>query len=334
MLAFQKPASCRVCGSPLEPHLSAVRDEVYGVTGVWNLARCQDPACGVVYLSHDLSDDQLSGFYADYGTHSQPVLHATGVKRIYRDALKHISARRLGYPTRQDGAAGYLAALLDRIPFFRQTALARMFWLPYRQDGRLIEIGFGNGQSLVQLREAGWAVAGSEFDAVCVEQARALGLDVVQGSFFDARYETAASDAVVASHVIEHVPDPVAFVHEAARVLRPGGYLVLVTPNAASRDARRMGRNWRGLEVPRHLSIHTPGSLRAMAEQAGFTDIEVFGTPLGGFIMQQSRELSRGSRVSSSQGLKTVPYSVLASAVATWKPADSDEIVLRCRLSA
>ena len=171
---------------------------------------------------------------------------------------------------------------------------------------------------------------GSEFDQTCIDQARALGLDAVQGNFADGLFTAASTDAVVASHTIEHLTDPGAFIREAYRVLRPGGMLVLATPNAHSRDALKKGKDWRGLEVPRHLSIHTPGSLTRMAKDANFINVEVTGTPLSGFILQQSDELARGQTPSPAQSRKTWRYNVEASLMTMRHDQHSDEIVLRC----
>jgi hypothetical protein len=104
----------------------------------------------------------------------------------------------------------------------------------------------------------------------------------------------------------------------------------MVTPNARSRDSRRSGAAWRGLEVPRHLSIHTPASLAMLAQQTGYTSIEVIGTPLGGFIAQQSAELRRGRQPSRVQNKMTIPYSIAETARAALSNNSCDEIVLVC----
>lgn len=332
MLVYARPQCCRVCDAGIEPYLDKVEDRVYGVPGQWRFVRCVNPSCGVIYLDHDLTGEQLAGFYEGYGTHSSPVLAASGIKRLYRSALGAVQDSRLGYRSRRGVVARVAGAIAAQIPFFRESALSRVFWLPAKPGGRVLEVGFGNAQGMTHLRDAGWDVVGCEFDDVCIRQARSLGFDVHHGSLIEAGFPADSFDAVVASHTIEHVPDPVAFIREAARVLRKGGHLVLLTPNAASSDAARFGRDWRGLEAPRHLSIHTPGSLRRMAQDAGFTGIEVFGTPLGGFIRQQSRELGHGRKASSRQSLKTMPHNAAASLIAATRNLASEEIVLRCEM--
>lgn len=332
-LIHERPHRCRVCCGPVEPWISKVEDRIYGVAGEWSFVRCAGAECGVIYLDHDLTVEQLAGFYAGYGTHSPPVLTARGVKRLYRDALAAVQQRQLGYAGNVERRARWIGGVLERIAFFRQSALSRLFWLPARVDGRVLEVGFGNGQALAQLRSAGWNVVGCEFDSICIAQARALNFEVHEGGLIDAQFAADSFDAVVANHAIEHVPDPAAFVREAARVLKPGGRMVLVTPNAASRDARRYGADWRGLEVPRHLSIHTPQSLARMAQDAGFARVEVFGTPLGGFILQQTRELHAGKPVSPRQNWKTMIYNLRAARIAKRNHLDSEEIVLSCEMS-
>lgn len=332
MLVFARPSACLVCAAPLMPWLEDVEDRVYGVAGAWRYTRCVGPDCGTVHLDHDLTADQLAGFYAAYSTHSAPVLTASGIKRLYRDALGSIQHELLGYATHPGNAARLAGKVLSAVPFFRQNALARLFWLPAKPCGRVVEVGYGNGQGLATLRAAGWEVIGCEFDAECINAAREKGFEVYSGGLDDARLPAASVDAVVASHLVEHVPDPTAFVREAARILRPGGRLVLLTPNAAGHDAVRFGRDWRGLEPPRHLTVHTPSSLHRMATAAGFGEISVFGTALGGFIMQQTRELAAGEVPSPQQGRKTVRYHFAAGLRNALDDLASDEIVMQCRL--
>jgi 2-polyprenyl-3-methyl-5-hydroxy-6-metoxy-1,4-benzoquinol methylase len=157
-----------------------------------------------------------------------------------------------------------------------------------------------------------------------------MGFAVKQGDFASDLFEPGSPDAVVAWHTVEHVPDPVAFIRAAYAALKPGGRLMPSTPNGTSYGAIHMRQHWRGLEVLRHLSLHNPASLRAMAQVARFADIGVLGTPHGGFIWQQSHQLRKGSLVSTRQSLRTLPYNVLAAAINVIAPSKSNEIILRC----
>jgi len=86
-------------------------------------------------------------------------------------------------------------------------------------------------------------------------------------------------DAVLALEVLEHLPDPPGALREMARVLRPGGPLVVTTPNAAfihERLPTYSGRPGGQTAKPEadgagHLFAFTPAELRRLADDAGFT---------------------------------------------------------------
>ncbi len=71
-------------------------------------------------------------------------------------------------------------------------------------------------------------------------------------------------------HVIEHLFDPIGTLKICRRLLKPGGRLLVVTPNAASLGHAAFKAAWRGLEVPRHLFLFSRESLEICLEQAGF----------------------------------------------------------------
>lgn len=82
-------------------------------------------------------------------------------------------------------------------------------------------------------------------------------------------------DAIVASHVIEHLADPGAFLAAARDRLKPGGRLVLATPNRQAWVRRAAHRLWgvSFFDDPTHVRFYSPAELRACLRQTGFEQV-------------------------------------------------------------
>lgn len=74
-------------------------------------------------------------------------------------------------------------------------------------------------------------------------------------------------NSILAGEVIEHIPNPRAFIRECWRVLEWNGVLALSTPNKKS----WLNRLTRSYEMPLHLSLFDPESLRILLNEEGFT---------------------------------------------------------------
>lgn len=141
----------------------------------------------------------------------------------------------------------------------------------YKQSGALLDIGCATGLFLDGMRRRGnWELLGLEPSAPAAEAARRLGLRVITGTLEETDFPTGHFDVVTLWDVIEHLHDPAGALRRIARILKPGGILVIRTPNFDSWEARLFGRYWAGLEPPRHLFVFTPQTLGAMLAQAGF----------------------------------------------------------------
>lgn len=103
------------------------------------------------------------------------------------------------------------------------------FYAKYVAGRRVLDVGCGRGEFLA--RDARNAV-GIDVDPALVESCRAQGFDAYCMSAMALDFADGSFEAVHAAQLIEHFspPDAVRFLGEVARVLRPGGYVLLTTP--------------------------------------------------------------------------------------------------------
>jgi len=136
------------------------------------------------------------------------------------------------------------------------------------EPGRVLDIGCGPGWLLSAL-DPGWKKHGVEISAAAAEHAARHG-EIFIGPFEDAAFEPRSFDLIVMYHVIEHLPDPVEALALALELLRPGGQLLLGTPDFDSGCARRFGNQYRMLHDPTHISLFSNDSMHRCLRDAGF----------------------------------------------------------------
>ncbi len=145
---------------------------------------------------------------------------------------------------------------------------------PYRRTGRLVEIGFGRGDFLRTARRHGWDVVGTETSVLAVAKLREEGITVLSGESATRELPREQFDVAVALEVIEHVGDFAALLVDLRTALRPGGLLVLSTPNLDSLTRRFIGSRWR-IFATEHRWYFSPGTLRHALRGAGFRPLRV-----------------------------------------------------------
>lgn len=323
--------SCISCGAEGRLLYQDLKDRLFSIQGGWRMLQCSNTACDLHWLDPAPLPELLPSFYEQYHTHTAEPLGGTA-KRVFTQSVNAFLSAKYGYQATTAGPGRIGRWLIQFIPTLRDDASARVFWLSRIVRGRLLEVGFGNGATLARLSDFGWDVVGVEFDAVSVNLARTLGLDARIGSIEDAAFPSGTFDAVVASHLIEHLSDPQGFLRECRRVLKADGRLVLTTPNASSLGHRLFAANWRGLEPPRHLHIFGPKALSALARNAGFKDVKVTTTARSGSILAQSLRLALRASPSSAGRLEIELAALIGWMLGLFAgPQSGEELRLECR---
>jgi SAM-dependent methyltransferase len=123
-------------------------------------------------------------------------------------------------------------------------------------------------------------VSGIDVEPDVVWFARELGLDVTAADAETDPLQEGPFDAVTLWGMLQLAYRPQRLLERIREVLSPGGVLAIGVSNAGGLGARVFGASWRGLGLPRHLTHFTPGTLRRLAEWAGYEVIrQHFETP-------------------------------------------------------
>lgn len=138
--------------------------------------------------------------------------------------------------------------------------------------GELLEVGCGYGYLLDLARPLFSSRTGTEFSFEAAAIARATGADVVVGGVEQLPVE-AKFDCVLATQVIEHIYDPLPFVKELVSHTKPGGRIVLATPDIGGALRKILGLRWPSFKVPEHVMYYDFDTLGLLLRQAGLEDV-------------------------------------------------------------
>ena len=228
--------SCPVCSYLTTTFKQKLYDDRYGYPGQFELVRCQ--SCDHVSLRYDFSTEQIVELYSKY------------YPRSSFDIEKHKPHKEiLGLRAWFDG----------------------LYCNPFKyvpRNVRVLDIGCGFGESLGYYEGRGCEAYGVEADENIRRVVKKFGYKVHVGLFEPDIYEPDFFDYATMAQVIEHTIDPVETFKDIAKVLKPGGCLILSTPNAKGWGARIFGKKWINWHAPYHLHFFSEKSMKLSAEKA------------------------------------------------------------------
>lgn len=238
--AFEYPA-CPLCHGH-------DRTFPYELEEGYRVARCQ--TCGTHYL--------------------YPRLTEAAIQLVYQDPTYY-----------QGGRSGYA----DTSYFDQEMALRATFKCLLRNlrtrgmtGGDLLEVGCGYGYLLDEARSLFVRRVGTEFSPHAAAHARETGADVFVGGV-EQLPRDAKFDSALAIQVIEHIYDPIRFMKQLLAHIKPGGYVLLATPDIGGALRKLMGKSWPSFKVPEHVIYFDFDTLKRLMTEAGLAGVRRFPYP-------------------------------------------------------
>jgi SAM-dependent methyltransferase len=190
------------------------------------------------------------------------------------------------YPGRETNSAFQGAEVVERLEQVderrRGYFVRRLERLENRMGGahpgsRLLEVGCGAGILLQEARRRGWRADAIELAPELAARARRNNPDarIATADIQTLEPQGPPYDAAIALDVLEHVLEPLTMVENCRELLRPGGLLLLQTPNTRSLRARIQGGTWDMLDPDQHLNLFSPDALRVLLTTVGFEILEM-----------------------------------------------------------
>lgn len=233
---------CKTCGSLVELFLQEVFDDRYGYPKYFDILVCKN--CGMFQTHAPL----LKGEIADLYTHYYPREDIN--PRKIRDDFKPES--------------GFVA----RVKRWFSGNHRIHYDLPLSIDNKkILEVGCGDGSSLLQLKEMGYDAYGVETDENIKKVRDELHLPIHIGTVEDADFKPGQFDYIIANQLIEHIIDLGSFIESCKKLLKDDGIIIFSTPNAESIYRKLCGKKWINWHIPYHQQVFTKKSLALLLQK-------------------------------------------------------------------
>ncbi len=253
--------------------------------------RCKD--CSLVYENPRFSETELAEFYS-----------------------------KESYFVQQDSrcpAVGYRDYSLQCTPALQTEYFGIVERLASSGPGRYLDIGCGTGGVVRVARERGWDAVGQEISSWAAGEARKGGIPVVEGDLRAIRFPSGHFDAVSMFDVLEHLPSPREVLGEVERIIKPGGVLVIETPNIDGFFARHVYRQKSDLVKPRaHICLYNERSARRLLAARTFSKYSITTFPYCRTYNWQYLKALLATRVFRSRDLVQFTYNECFR-IAAWK---------------
>lgn len=259
--------SCQICGSKC---LVGFAIDTFRVGPHISRVKCEN--CGVVFANPMADSSELELYYQSY--YQKENYKAISFKEIVLGELSKIEKLHSAEVKQK---VRYLRSLENGIKF--------------------LDVGCGLGMGLAYAQQFGCELYATEYDSESLEFVKSrFSVKTHQGSLLNAKFPDNFFDFIHISHVIEHVLDPRAHIKEMKRILKPGGFIAIGTPDISNRlYTLHRCFNFIRFRVPDiidgldHTFIFPKKCLRKLTEDEGLIVVDHYTHNLGENLSRLSK---------------------------------------------
>ena len=235
---------CKICGNRTRKYISNLFDDRYGYPKYFDIffcARCK------LYQTHPpLGQEEIADLYTRY------------YPREDIDPKK--MAENFRFEQGRFPALGRWLGGNHRIQYELPPA-----------HKKILEIGCGDGRSLLQLRALGYDAYGIETDENVGKVRNELKLAIHIGTIENSGFEPKTFDYIIANQLIEHIVNLDSFLEGCKELLKDEGTIIFSTPNAQSIYRKLCGKKWINWHIPFHQQVFTRKSLALLLLKHGLS---------------------------------------------------------------
>jgi len=234
-------SSCPLCDSN-------ERDICYANVDRYKLVRCR--VCGLHYLFPRPTEGAMQRAYADADYFEGGAHGYSDVDYAMQERALRATFKRLMRNLRKRNLTG----------------------------GDLLEVGCGYGYLLDEARGFFRSRTGTEFSHDAATLASRTADRVYEGGLEELPAQE-RFDCVIATQVIEHVHRPLVFLRQLVSHTKPGGKIVLATPDIGGLLRKVMGRRWPSFKIPDHIIYFDTATLSALMRKGDLIDLHSLQYP-------------------------------------------------------
>ncbi len=249
---MKKITSCILCGSSKFKFMYFSKDRMFNLPGKFAVKKCSK--CFLVFLDPQPNQALLKKHYPSVNYYSYYRSKRRGAFEVLREYLfKHYYSTNI--------FSLLISTFIQNVPAIPS----------YVRDGKILDVGCGDGDTLVQLKKMGWETYGLDIDSKAIEIAKKRGINARLGTFREiSKYPDNYFDAIRLYHVIEHLDNPSECLSLISKKLKKEGELLIGTPNIESPVAVLFRSYWYNLDTPRHLFLFSPQTLGKLLNKNDF----------------------------------------------------------------